>query len=93
MTQFYTNNYISSLELRPIFGLFDEDFSVENGRIVNEIGKKDVERNYLYVFNIAEHSGKYMCHLFNQLLCVLPTGDIYMFRIFSQAALTFPQTE
>jgi len=32
--------------------------------------------------------------VFNLRLCVLPTGDIYMFRIFSQqAALTFLQTE
>ena len=42
MTQFYTINYFSSLELRLIFGLFEEDFSTENEGIVKEIYKKKV---------------------------------------------------
>jgi len=92
-TQFYTNNYFSSLELRLIFGLFEEDFSAENEGILNGGGGGGEEGHDYYLFNIVQHSGKYTCHLFNLRLCVLPRGDIYVFRIFSQAALTFPQTE
>ena len=45
MTQLYTYNYFSSLELRLIFYSFDEDFSAKNEGIMKEIYKKNVEGN------------------------------------------------